>query len=153
MSKIDAKLQELGYSLLEMPPSKGLFKRCLTVGNLLYVSGHVSIANDGTPIQGKIGADLSLEEGKAAARQCALGIISSVKEHIGDLDKVKQLVKLLVLVNCPTDYTQHPIVANGCSELFAEVFGTEAGIGTRSAFGAGSLPNNVAVEVEAVFEL
>lgn len=153
MSKIDTKLQELGYSLLEMPPSKGLFKRCVTVGNLVFVSGHVSIAADGTPIQGKVGADLTLEQGKDAARQCALGILSSVKEHIGDLDKIKQVVKLLVLVNTPTDYTQHPIVANGCSELFAEVFGNEIGIGTRSAFGAGSLPNNVAVEVEAVFAI
>ncbi len=153
MSKIETKIQELGYSLIQLPPSKGLFKRCLTVGNLVYVSGHVSIAGDGSLIVGKVGADLSTEEGKSAALQCGLGMLSSLKEHLGSLDQIKQVVKILGLVNSTTDYTQHPIVINGCSELFAAVFGDEKGIGTRSAFGAGSLPNNVAVEIEGIFEI
>jgi enamine deaminase RidA (YjgF/YER057c/UK114 family) len=153
MLTIESKLKELGYELPLIPASKGIYKRCVLAGGLLYVSGHVSINTDGSMIKGKVGADLSDEQGFVAARQCGLALLSTLKDHLGDLDKIKRVVKLLGMVNCPPDYTGHPVVINGCSELFAKVFGEEDGIGVRSAVGMGSLPGNVAVEIEAIFEL
>jgi enamine deaminase RidA (YjgF/YER057c/UK114 family) len=150
---IEKKLEELGLSLPVLPASKGIYKSCLVVGNLLYVSGHVSVNADGTYITGKVGAGLNEEEGKIAARQCGLGMLASVKKHFGNLDRLKRVIKLLGMVNCPVDYTKHPLIINGCSELFAQLLGEENGIGVRSAVGMGSLPNNVAVEIEAIFEL
>ena len=146
------KLQSLGYTLPVLPVSKGLYKRCLAVGNLLFVSGHISVNSDGSPIKGKAGLDVSDEDAKAAARQCGLAMMAALQEQ-GYLDRIKRVVKLLGMVNATPDYTNHPVVINGCSELFAAVWGEENGIGTRSAVGMGSLPNNVAVEVEAIFEL
>jgi enamine deaminase RidA (YjgF/YER057c/UK114 family) len=150
---IEQKLAELGLQLPILPPSKGIYKSCLVVGNLLYVSGHVSVNADGTYITGKLGKDVDEEQGKLAARQCGLGMLSSIKKHFGNLHKLKRVVKLLGMVNATPDYTKHPLVINGCSELFAQLMGEENGIGVRSAVGMGSLPNNVAVEIEAVFEL
>jgi enamine deaminase RidA (YjgF/YER057c/UK114 family) len=152
-NNIEKKLEELGLSLPVLPASKGIYKSCLVAGNLLYVSGHVSVNADGTYITGKVGKDLNEEEGKIAARQCGLGMLASVKKHFGNLDKLKRVIKLLGMVNCPVEYTKHPIVINGCSELFAQLMGEENGIGVRSAVGMGSLPNNVAVEIESIFEL
>ena len=150
---IEQKLTDLHLSLPVLHASKGIYKRCLAVGNLLYVSGHTSVKTDGSPITGKLGKDLSEEEGKTAARQCGLAILTSVKEYLGDLDKVKRVVKVFGMVNSTPDYEKHPIVINGCSELFAQLWGEENGIGVRSAVGMGSLPGNLAVEIEAVFEL
>jgi enamine deaminase RidA (YjgF/YER057c/UK114 family) len=150
---IEQKLTELGLQLPQLPASKGIYKSCLVVGNLLYVSGHVSVNADGTFITGKLGQEVDEEQGKLAARQCGLGMLASVKKHFGNLDKIKRVVKLLGMVNATADYTKHPVVINGCSELFVQLMGEENGIGVRSAVGMGSLPNNVAVEIEAVFEL
>jgi len=149
---IEKKLIELGLTLPSVPPSKGLYKRCLLDGRHMYVSGHVSINNDGSYITGKLGKDLTDEQGKEAARQCGLAILSSIKEKLGSLDRVKKVIKILGMVNAVPEYDKHPIVINGCSELFAQLWG-EDGIGVRSAVGMGSLPNNVAVEIEALFEI
>jgi enamine deaminase RidA (YjgF/YER057c/UK114 family) len=150
---IKEKLQELGYTLPTLPSSKGIYKRCLVDGNHLYVSGHVSVNTDGSSITGKLGKDLDEEQGKVAARQCGLAILSSVQDHFGNLDKVKRVIKLLGMVNATPDYEKHPVVINGCSELFVALWGEDNGKGVRSAVGMGSLPGNVAVEIEAIFEL
>jgi enamine deaminase RidA (YjgF/YER057c/UK114 family) len=150
---LEQKLSDLNLSLPVLPESKGIYKRCLTVGNLLYVSGHISVKSDGTSITGKLGKDLSDDEGKAAARQCALAILASIKDHFGSFDKIKRVVKILGMVNSTPDYEKHPVVINGCSELYVQLWGEENGKGVRSAVGMGSLPGNAAVEIEAVFEL
>jgi enamine deaminase RidA (YjgF/YER057c/UK114 family) len=149
---IEKKLVELGLQLPTVPTSKGIYKRALIDGRHLYVSGHVSINTDGSYISGKLGKDLSDDEGKNAARQCGLAILASIKDRLGSLDKVKRVIKILGMVNAVPDYDKHPVVINGCSELFAQLWG-EDGIGVRSAVGMGSLPNNVAVEIEALFEI
>ena len=150
---IGEKLKELGYQLPTLPASKGIYKRCLIDGKNLYVSGHISINTDGSSITGKLGKDLSEEQGKVAARQCGLAILSSLKAELGDLQKIKRVMKVLGMVNATPDYEKHPIVINGCSELFVELWGEDNGKGVRSAVGMGSLPGNVAVEVEAMFEI
>ena len=150
---IEEKLQALGLTLPVLPGSKGIYKRCVVDGNHLYVSGHISVNTDGSSITGKLGKDLNEEQGKIAARQCGLAILSSIKDHFGSLDKVKRVIKLLGMVNSTTDYEKHPIVINGCSELFVELWGEDNGKGVRSAVGMGSLPGNVAVEIEAMFEI
>lgn len=149
---IENKLQEMGLSLPILPGSKGIYKSCLRVGNHIYVSGHVSINTDGSFIKGKLGKDLSDEEGYAAARQCGLAMLSSLKKFLGYLDKVNGVVKLLGMVNAVPEYEQHPVIINGCSELFRNLWG-EDGVGVRSAVGMGSLPGNVAVEVEGIFSI
>lgn len=150
---IEQRLAAMGLSLPMLPSSKGIYKPCLVEGKYLYVSGHVSLNADGTFITGKLGQDLSEEEGKIAARQAGLAILSSVKNHLGSLDKIQKVVKLLGMVNSTPDYGKHPLVINGCSELYAQLWGNENGIGVRSAVGMGSLPGNVAVEIEALFAL
>ncbi len=150
---IEEKLKELGLQIPQLPVSKGIYKRCLVDGKHLFVSGHISVNADGTPITGKLGKDLTEEEGKAAARQCGLAMLAAIKEQMGSLDKVKRLIKLLGMVNATPEYEKHPVVINGCSELFAQLWGEDRGIGVRSAVGMGSLPGNVAVEIEALFEI
>ena len=151
--KIEEKLSSLCLSLPVLPTSKGIYKRCLEVDKLLYVSGHISVNNDGSYLRGKLGKDMSEEEGKMAARQSALAIISSVKEHLGDLDKIKRVIKIFGMVNSNSDFEKHALVINGCSELFVQLWGDENGKGVRSAVGMNSLPFGVAVEIEAIFEL
>jgi enamine deaminase RidA (YjgF/YER057c/UK114 family) len=150
---IQKRFDELGLHFPSISPSKGIYKRCLTVGNLLFVSGHVSVGADGKFITGKVGINLSEEDGKTAARQCALCMLNSVKNHLGGFDKLKRVVKIFGMVNCGPDFEKHALIMNGCSELFVQLMGEENGIGVRSAVGMGSLPGNVAVEVEAMFEL
>ncbi len=150
MNTIETKLHAMQLELPTLPGSKGIYKSCLQVGNLVYVSGHVSIHADGSFIKGKLGKDLSEEEGKLAARQCGLAMLTSLKKHLGDLDRVRAVIKLLGMVNATPEYEKHPVVINGCSELFAELWG-ENGIGVRSAVGMGSLPGNVVVEIEGIF--
>lgn len=149
----EAKLKELG--LILPPPAKpaGVYAPVLIVGQMAYTSGHVSIRADGSRIEGKVGETLTVDEGKGAARATALAIIATLRDALGSLDRVKRVVKTLGLVNATPDFKQHPMVINGCSELFAELFGKERGIGARSAFGAGSLPLGVAVEIEMIFEI
>ncbi len=150
---IESKIKAMGYTLPQLPQSKGLYKRCVQTGNLLFVSGHISVHADGSPITGKLGDDCSDEQGIDAARQCGLAILAAVKEHLGSLDKIDKVIKLLGMVNSTTNYTNHPVIINGCSEFFRDVFGEAKGIGARSAVGMGSLPGNVAVEIEAIFAL
>lgn len=149
---IEEKLSAMGLELPILPASKGIYKSCLQVGNLIYVSGHVSVNTDGSFITGKLGDDVSDEVGQLAARQCGLAMLTSLKKHLGDLDQIGRVIKLLGMVNSTADYTRHPIIINGCSALFSDLWG-EDGIGVRSAVGMGSLPGNVAVEVEGIFEL
>lgn len=150
---VEEKLQEMGLALPVLPASKGIFKLCLVDGKNIYVSGHISLNTDGSFITGKLGKDLNEEQGKAAARQCGLAILSSLKAELGDLQKIKRVIKILGMVNAIPDYEKHPVVINGCSELFVELWGEDNGKGVRSAVGMGSLPGNVAVEIEAIFEI
>ena len=150
---IEQKIRALGLALPVLPTSKGIYKRCLQEGNILFVSGHVSVNSDGSYITGKLGKDLSDEQGKVAARQAGLAILTSVKDHFGTLDKVKRVIKMLGMVNAVPEFEKHPVVINGCSELFVQLWGEDYGIGVRSAVGMGSLPGNVAVEIEAIFEV
>lgn len=152
-SNIEKTLESLNLSLPTLPGSKGIYKSCLTIGNLVYVSGHVSVNTDGSYITGKLGDNVDEAQGKIAARQCGLAMLVSLKNHLGDLDKIKRVVKILGMVNAAPDYEKHPIVINGCSELFAQLWGNDNGLGVRSAVGMGSLPNNVAVEIEGIFEI
>ena len=131
----------------------GVYKPCLITGNYLYVSGHGPILEDKTFITGKVGLNIDQEKGKLAALQTGLTILSTIKAQLGSLDKIKRVVKILGMVNCVPEFEKHPYVINGCSELFAKVWGEENGIGVRSAVGMGSLPNNIAVEIEVIFEL
>ena len=138
-----------------MPPAPkpaGVYKPVLVAGNMLYVSGQAPLRSDGSLITGRLGYNMSPEEGKLAARQAGLTMLSTIKAHFGDLGRIKRLVKTLGMVNSAPDFTQHPAVINGFSELMGEVFGDDNGIGVRSAVGM-MLPSGIAVEVEAVFEL
>jgi enamine deaminase RidA (YjgF/YER057c/UK114 family) len=149
----DAKLSELNVQLPPPPKPAGVYKPVVVVGNLAYVSGHGPLMPDGSLITGRVGADLTLEQGQAAARQTGLAILASLKAHFGTLDKIRRVIKLLGMVNCPPDFQQHPAVINGCSHLFADLFGSDHGVGARSAVGMGSLPGNIAVEIEAILEV
>ena len=148
-----ARIASLGLVLPPVGKPAGAYKPCLVVGPLAYVSGHLPFQPDGTLLKGRVGDGLDADAGKAAARLTGLAILATLVHHLGSLDRVGRVVKLMGLVNCPADFTQHPHVINGCSELFAEIWGPERGVGVRSAFGAGSLPLGVPVEIEAVFEL
>ena len=141
---------------LELPPtpiSHGVYKTFVIVGNFIYVSGHGPYLPDGGMMRGKIGADVDIETAIRAAEQTALAILSTLKSAVGSLNKIKRVVKVLGMVNCVDDFTEHPRVINGCSELFAKIWGEENGIGVRSAVGMNSLPLNISVEIEAMFEI
>lgn len=131
----------------------GVYKPFLQVGNFVYVSGHGTVKEDGSLIIGRIGKDLTMEEGKTAARQVGLAILATLKENLGSFNRIKRVIKVLGMVNCVPDFERHPFVVNGCSELFANIWGNDNGIGVRSAVGMGSLPDNIPVEIEAMFEL
>ncbi len=151
--KIDARLKELNITLPAPPAPVASYVPYVVTGNMVFISGQVTMGADGLKYVGKVGADLSLEDGKAAARLCAINVIAQVKAACGgDLDRVKRCVKVGVFVNAVPDFTQHPEIANGASDLFQEVFGN-VGKHARAAVGAGSLPRGVAAEVEAVFEI
>ena len=152
-SKPETRIQELHLTLPSAPKPVAKYKTAVLVGNILYVSGHGPLKADGKMIQGRVGADMTLEQGKEAARVVGLAILSTVRHTIGSLDKVKRLVKTLGMVNSTAEFRDHPQVINGFSELMADVFGEEAGVGARSAVGMGSLPQNIAVEVECIFEV
>ena len=150
--RIDARLQELGISLPEAPAPAGNYVGWVQSGRLVYISGQVSRTSDGL-LTGKLGADVSLEAGQAAARSCALYLLTHLKEACGgDLDRVTRVVKLNGFVNAAPDFADHPSVVNGASDLMGEVFGDQ-GRHARAAVGCGSLPLNVSVEVEGIFEV
>jgi enamine deaminase RidA (YjgF/YER057c/UK114 family) len=151
--KIDARLAELNITLPEPPAPVASYVPYVVSGKLVFVSGQVTLADGGLKYVGIVGKELSLEDGKAAARLCAINVLAQLRTAAGsNLDNVKRCVRLGVFVNAAPGFAQHPEVANGASDLIVEVFG-EAGRHARAAVGAGSLPRNVAVEVDAVFEL
>jgi len=144
---------ETGLTLPPAPMPMGVYKPFLIDGNHLYVSGHGPVKNNGTLITGRVGDTLDIEEGKNAAQQAGLTILSTIVTNVGSLDKVKRVIKVLGMVGCSPDFEKHPYVINGCSELFKKVWGEDNGVGVRSAVGMGSLPGNIPVEIEALFEL
>jgi enamine deaminase RidA (YjgF/YER057c/UK114 family) len=149
----EAKLQELKLELPPAPKPAGVYKPVVIVDRLVYVSGHGPLKPDGTMITGRVGGDLNEQGGYAAARQTGLAILATLRANLGNLDRIARLVKTLGMVNATPDFQRHPAVINGFSELMAQVFGQDQGVGARSAVGMGSLPGNIAVEVEAIFEL
>lgn len=149
----EENFEALGLVLPPPPQPLGVYKPCLIVGNHLYLSGHGTWKADGTLIIGRVGEDMSIDAGKLAARQVGLAMLATIKDQIGSLDKIKRVIKVLGMVNCTPGFERHPYVINGCSELFAAIWGVENGIGVRSAVGMGSLPDNIPVEIEAIFEI
>jgi enamine deaminase RidA (YjgF/YER057c/UK114 family) len=148
----DARIQELKLELPAPPKPAGVYKPVVLAGNIAYVSGHGPLLPDGTMICGKVGAELTEEQGKRAARQVGLTILSTLRSELGSLDRVARVLKVLGMVNSTPDFERHPLVINGFSELMLDVFG-EAGRAARSAVGMGSLPGNIAVEIECILEL
>jgi enamine deaminase RidA (YjgF/YER057c/UK114 family) len=149
----EARIAELKLELPPAPKPVAVYKPLVIAGNIAYVSGHGPLKPDKSLILGRVGADLDLAAGKLAARQVGLAILATLRAELGSLDRVKRLIKVLGMVNSTPDFRDHPAVINGCSELFADVWGRDHGIGARSAVGMGSLPGNIAVEIEAIFEL
>lgn len=150
---VEARIKALG---LEMPPHnvpRSAFVNFVRVGNQVHLSGHLPQPAEGNLVVGKVGKDLKVEEGYEAAKLCGLNLCATLKANLGDLDKVKRIVKLTAFVNCIDGYSQQPAVANGCSELFVKIFGPEIGAHARSAVGTNALPLGVAVEIEAVVEV
>jgi len=146
------RLKDLQLTLPPAPPPAGVYKPVLVVDNMLYVSGQGPMQPDGTLYKGRVGDTLTLEQGYTGARHVALTMLSTITTHFGDLDRIKRLLKSLGMVNCTPDFEDHPLVINGYSELMAEVFGPEEGVGVRTAVGM-MLPHGIAVEIEAMFEL
>ena len=149
----EARLVELRLKLPPAPQPMGVYKPLVVIGNLAYVSGHGPLQADGTLMIGSVGGEVDAAFGKAAARQTGLAILATLRANLGSLDRVKRVIKVLGMVNCTPDFRDHPAVINGCSELFRDVFGEDHGIGARSAVGMGSLPGNISVEIEVIFEL
>jgi enamine deaminase RidA (YjgF/YER057c/UK114 family) len=149
----ESRFEALQIELPPAPTPKGVYKPFLIDGKNAYVSGHGPVRVDGTLMKGRVGHDMDMEQGKLAARQVGLAILATLKTNLGSLNRVKRVIKVLGMVNSTSEFEKHPYVINGCSELFADVFGPDDGVGVRSAVGMGSLPDNIPVEVEALFEL
>jgi enamine deaminase RidA (YjgF/YER057c/UK114 family) len=153
-SNPEKRIQELHLTLPPAPKPVAKYKTAVLVGHLLFVSGHgPAKLDDKSPVVGKVGGELTTEQGKEAARLVGLNILATVRSVLGSLDKVKRLVKTLGMVNCPADFKEQPQVINGFSELMAEIFGEDNGVGARSAVGHNALPNNIPVEIECIFEV
>lgn len=149
----EARLQELGLTLPPPPPKGGVYKPVVVAGNIAYLSGHGPYLGDGGMIKGRVGEDMSLAEGHEAARQTGLAMLATLRNELGSLDRIKRVIKLLGMVNSALEFYDHPKVINGCSELFAQIWGEDNGIGARSAVGMAALPGNIAVEIEGIFEV
>jgi enamine deaminase RidA (YjgF/YER057c/UK114 family) len=149
----DQRFKQTGLTLPPAPAPVGVYKPCLVDGKYLYLSGHGPVQNDKSLIIGRIGVELDMEQGKLAARQVGLAMLSTIFKQTGSFNKVKRVIKVLGMVNCIAAFEKHSYIINGCSELFATVWGTDNGVGVRSAVGLGSLPDNIPVEIEALFEL
>ena len=149
---IEQKLQDMGVELYDLPAPTANFVRAVRTGNLVFLAGHGPVTPDGSYVTGKLGQDLTIEEGQEAARYTAITLLSALKAEIGDLDKVSRIVKVHGMVNGTTDFIKQPQVMNGFSDFIVEVFG-EKGKHARAAVGMGSLPNNIAVEIEMVVEV
>lgn len=150
--KIEARIKELGIELPNATKPVANFVPCVQTGNTLFVSGQVSSWNGEYRHVGKVGREISLEEGQKAARVCALNVIAQARAYLGDLDRVSRIVMVQGFVNAVPEFADHPKVVNGASDLLVQIFG-EAGKHARFALGAGSLPFNVAVEIAAVLEV
>jgi enamine deaminase RidA (YjgF/YER057c/UK114 family) len=148
----ETKLKEMNITIPKAGAPVANYVNTVRTGNLVYTAGKGPNREDGSLVSGKVGQDLSVKEGYDAAQLCAIQCLAALKDEIGDLAKVKRVVKVLGMVNCPTDFTQHPEVINGCSDFLVKVFG-ERGKHARSAVGMGSLPRNIAVEIEIIFEV
>jgi enamine deaminase RidA (YjgF/YER057c/UK114 family) len=155
MENADAeeRFLKLGLALPPAPSPLGVYKPCLVDGKYLYLSGHGTVKDNGEMIIGRIGKDLDMEQGKLAARQVGLAMLATIRSHIGSLNSIKRVIKVFGMVNCTPEFEKHPYVINGCSELFRDIWGESNGVGVRSAVGLGSLPDNIPVEIEAIFEL
>ncbi|QII47112.1 RidA family protein [Flagellimonas oceani] len=152
MESPSQRMEALNLQLPPAPPPAGVYRPVLVVDNFLYVSGQGPVNLDGSLMTGRAGDDLDEEQAKLAARQVGLTMLSTITTHFGSLDKIKRMVKVLGMVNCTPDFGKQPYVINGFSELMADIFGKENGIGARSAVGM-MLPGNIPVEIEAIFEL
>jgi enamine deaminase RidA (YjgF/YER057c/UK114 family) len=148
----DARIQELKLELPPSPKPAGVYNPIVQAGNIVYVSGHGPMLPNGSMICGKVGADLTEEQGKLAARQVGLTILSTLRTQLGSLNRIGRVLKVLGMVNSVNDFQRHPQVINGFSELMVDVFG-ESGRAARSAVGMNSLPGNIAVEIECILEL
>ena len=149
----EQRLQELQLELPSPPSAVAVYKPALTIDNICYTSGHLPVLPDGELMKGCVGQDVDQEFGYRAARQAGLAMLATLRQHLGSLDRIEQVVKLLGMVNCDSQFTAQPAVINGCSELMKDVFGDDHGVGTRSAVGVSSLPLGVAVEIEGIFLL
>lgn len=150
----EERLKQLGIELPEAPKAIGVYRPAVVSGNLVFTSGHGPLKSDGKLITGTVGSGgASQEEGYAAARQTGMAILATLRKELGTLDRIKRVLKVFGMVQCTADFHQQPAVVNGCSELFAQVFGEDAGVGARSAVGMNALPVGMMVEIEAVFEL
>jgi len=148
----EQKLKELGLILPQPPKPVANYLPAVKIGNLLFVSGHGPYNDENTKISGKVGRELTMEEGYQAARNVTLNCLASIKDTVGDLDKVKRIVKLLGMVNCTDDFKDQPKVINGCSDLLVAIFG-DIGRHARSAVGMQALPNQIPVEIEMILEI
>ena len=148
----DARIQELNLDLPNAPKPVATYVTAQRHGDLLYVSGHGPYQSDGSLIIGRLGENMDVPAGQAAARQTGLAILATVRSHLGSLDKVVKLIKVLGMVNSTPDFGDQPLVINGFSDLMVEVF-SDAGKGARSAVGMGALPKGIAVEIEAIFQV
>ena len=148
----EEKLKELGIELSTPSSPVANYVNSVRSGNLLFISGKGPLKNDGNYIKGKVGSDLTIEQGYEAARITAVNLISTIKASVGDLKKVKRVLKVTGMVNAASNFTDHPKVVNGCSDLIVEVFG-DRGKHTRAAVGMGSLPSNIAVEIDMILEV
>ncbi|MEN0109521.1 MAG: RidA family protein [Planctomycetota bacterium] len=149
----EQRLADLGIELPAAPKAMGLYRAVLVVDGFAYTSGHGPLKSDGKLVCGRLGDGMDIQAGYDAARLTGLALLASLRDALGSLDRVDRLVKTLGLVQATPDFTEHPAVVNGFSELMRQVFGDEAGVAARSAFGAASLPAGMAVEVEAVFRV
>ena len=148
------RVKELGLSLPPPPEPAANYVSAVRTGSLLYLAGHGPLGQNGKPILvGKVGAELSLEQGYAAARQTALNCLATIRSELGSLDRVKRIVKVLGMVNATTDFTRTPQVINGFSDLMVEVFGPAIGAHARSAVGMATLPQGIPVEIEVILEI
>jgi enamine deaminase RidA (YjgF/YER057c/UK114 family) len=148
----DKKLKDLGITLPEPSKPVANYVKAVRTGNLIYLAGHAPVKPDGSYVTGKVGRDLTIEQGYEAAKLTAISLIATLKAELGDLNKVKRVVKVLGMVNCHSDFADHPKVMNGCSDLLVAVFG-DKGKHARSSVGMNSLPLNTSVEIEMIVEV
>ena len=149
----ELRLNQLKLQLPPAPKPMGIYKPIVITNNMAYVSGHGPLLPDGTLLVGRIGLEVDQQAGYQAAYQTGLAILATLRANLGSLDRINRVIKILGMVNCTEDFYQQPKVINGCSELFSKIFGEDNGVGARSAVGIGSLPDNISVEIEAVFEI